>query len=61
MRYSQAEKTEVIRLLEGAPLSVKQTLEELTISRSTFYSWYSRYREHGYEGPRFGDEPPLYG
>jgi len=40
MRYSQAEKLEIIRLVEGSPLSVKQTLEELNINRSTFYTWY---------------------
>jgi len=50
MRYSQAEKMEVIRMVEGSPLSVKQTLAELAINRSTFYIWYSRYREHGYDG-----------
>jgi len=36
MRYSQAEKMEVIRLVEGSPLSVKQTLMELAINRSAF-------------------------
>ena len=37
MRYGQAEKMEVIRLVEGSPLSVKQTLAELNANRSTFY------------------------
>lgn len=50
MRYSQAEKMEIIRIVEGSPVSVKQTLEELAINRSTFYTWYSRYQEHGYAG-----------
>ena len=42
MRYRQAEKMEIIRLVEGSPLSVKQTLAELAINRSTFYTWYNR-------------------
>lgn len=49
MRYSQAEKLEIIRLVEGSPLSVKQILEELNINRSTFYIWYSRYERGGYD------------
>ena len=39
MRYSQSEKVEIIRLVEQSPLSVKQTLIELDINRSTFYKW----------------------
>ena len=58
MRYSQAEKMEVIRLVEGSPLSVKQTLAELAINRSTFYSWYRRYQEHGYDGLANEYHPP---
>ena len=42
MRYSQSEKMEIIRLVEQSPLSVKQTLFELKINRSTFYQWYRR-------------------
>lgn len=49
MRYSHAEKMEVIRLVEGSPLSVKQALAELHVNRSTFYTWYCRYQEHGYD------------
>jgi transposase InsO family protein len=50
MRYTQAEKMEVIRIVEGSPLGVKPTLRELGINRSTFYRWYARYVEAGYEG-----------
>lgn len=50
MRYSQSEKMEVIRIVEGSPLGVKPTLRELGINRSTFYTWYRRYREEGYDG-----------
>jgi transposase InsO family protein len=49
MRYSQSEKVEIIRLVEQSPLSVKQTLIELDINRSTFYKWYRRYQEGGCE------------
>jgi len=58
MRYRQAEKMEVIRLVEGSPLSVKQTLAELAINRSTFYTWYRRYQEHGYDGLANEYHPP---
>ena len=50
MRYSQSEKLEVIRLVEASDTSVSRTLKELGIARSTFYEWYKRYQEAGYEG-----------
>ena len=50
MRYSQAEKMEVIRMVEESGLYVKRTLKELDINRRTFYGWYLRYVEHSYEG-----------
>ena len=50
MRYSQAEKMEVIRLVEESSISVRRTLRELAINRSTFYAWYRRYAEDGYDG-----------
>jgi transposase-like protein len=49
-RYSQAEKMEIIRLVETSELPVKQTLAELEVPRSTFYDWYRRYVEAGYDG-----------
>jgi putative transposase len=49
-RYSQAEKMEIIRLVETSELTVKPTLAELDVPRSTFYDWYRRYAEHGYDG-----------
>ena len=49
-RYSQAEKMEIIRLVETSELPVKQTLGELDVPRSTFYDWYRRYAAWGYEG-----------
>ena len=50
MRYTQAEKQEIIRLVEQADVSVKQVLSELGIARSTFYAWYRRYQTSGYVG-----------
>jgi transposase InsO family protein/transposase-like protein len=50
MRLGQAQKLEIIRLVENSKLSVKSTLEELGINRSTFYGWYQKYLEQGYEG-----------
>ena len=37
MRYAAAEKLEIIRLVEQSSLSVKRTLAQLGIPRSTFY------------------------
>lgn len=50
IRYTPEEKMEIIHLVEHSNLSVKKTLEELQVPRSTFYSWYQRYQEHGMDG-----------
>ncbi len=50
MRHGQAEKMEIINLVENSKLSVKATLKELRINRSTFYIWYRKYVEYGYDG-----------
>ena len=50
MRYSPAEKMEIIRLVERSTLSIKATLAELGVPRSTFYRWYLRYQESGPDG-----------
>ena len=50
MRYTQAEKYEIIRTVEESQLPVKQTLKELGVPSSTFYNWYRRYLEEGYDG-----------
>lgn len=50
MRYSQSEKMEIIRLVENSDFSVKDTLKELDVNRSTFYEWYRRFKEAGYDG-----------
>jgi len=56
MRFSQAEKMEIIRLVEGSALSVSRTLRELDVPRSSFYRWYRCYRRDGYDG--LANRPP---
>jgi putative transposase len=50
MRYSRAEKMEVIRLVEGSSLPASRTLTEVGVPRSTFYRWYDSYAREGYDG-----------
>ncbi len=50
MRYSQAEKMEIIKLVENSEIGVKRTLEELSVCRSSYYRWYQKYTEEGFEG-----------
>jgi len=50
MRHSAAEKREIIGRVEGSELSVRRTLAELDIPRSTFYGGYRRYVQDGLEG-----------
>ena len=56
MRFTQSEKMEIIRLVQGSQLGVKRTLEELDVPRSSFYRWYRRYRKEGYDG--LANRPP---
>ena len=50
MRHSPSEKLEIIRIVEDSELSVRRTLKEMGIHRSTFYNWYRRYLDDGVEG-----------
>ena len=50
MRYSAAEKYEVIQLVEQSDLSVRKTLAHLDIHRSIFYNWLQRYGDEGVDG-----------
>src|SRR5512134_3135605 len=50
IRRDQAEKMEIIHLVEHSNLSVKRTLEELNVPRSTFYRWYQQYQADGEMG-----------
>ena len=43
MRYPASEKLEIIRLVERSHLPAKQTLDMLSVPRTTFYRWYERY------------------
>ena len=47
MSYAAAEKLEIIRLVEQSSLSVKRTLAQLGIPRSTLFAWYERYLARG--------------
>ena len=44
MRYTPAEKMEIIRL------PVKKPLDGLGVARTSFYRWYNNYVEKGYDG-----------
>ena len=50
MRFSQEEKMEIIQIVQDSEIGVNRTLKELGIHKSTFYQWYGRYQEHGYDG-----------
>ena len=57
MRLAPSEKMEIIRLVLGSQIGVKRTLEELDVPRSSFYRWYQRYRQEGYDG--LANRPPA--
>ncbi|UEQ78049.1 IS3 family transposase [Chryseobacterium arthrosphaerae] len=50
MRLSASEKYEIIQEVTTSEIGVKQTLENFGIARSTFYKWYHKYLENGYDG-----------
>jgi putative transposase len=50
MRYTPAEKLEIIRIVENSEISVRRTLKELGVSPSTFYVWYKRFLDDGVDG-----------
>jgi len=50
VRRDEAEKREIIHLVEHSTLSVKKSLNELQVPRSTFYRWYKQYLAEGEEG-----------
>jgi hypothetical protein len=49
MRYPASEKVEIIRLVEQSSLPVRRTLDQIGVSRATFYRWYDRYQTGGPE------------
>ena len=50
MRYTQAEKMEIIRTVEDSDIGIRAMLRELDVKCSTFYEWYRRYERDGYDG-----------
>ena len=58
MRFSQQEKFEIIRLVDGSDLSANRTLKELGIHKRTYYNWYNRYLEGGYDAKAKGRHQP---
>jgi len=48
----------VIRMVEDSALSIRKTLEELGISRSSFYRWYQRYQAGGPDALRSHSRSP---
>ena len=58
MRLTAAEKHEIIRLVEDSDLSVRRTLRELGVHRSTFYARYRRYQAVGAAGLVLVPRPP---
>lgn len=50
IRFSQQEKYETIRMIEGSDLSANRTLKELGLHKRTYYNWYKLYLEGGYDG-----------
>ncbi len=50
IRRDQDKKSKIIHIVEHSNLSVKRTLDELQVPRSTCYRWYKLYQEDGPEG-----------
>ena len=48
--YTASEKLAIIRLVEDSELSVRRTLDEIKVSRSSFYRWYDAYERAGLDG-----------
>jgi transposase len=47
MRFTAAEKQEIIHLVDRSELGVNKTLREFGIHKSTFYKWYKAYLDKG--------------
>ena len=45
-----SQKLAIIRLVEDSELSVRRTLDEIKVSRTSFYRWYSAYEKSGLDG-----------
>ena len=58
MRRSASEKMELIDLVERTDLPVRVTLRQLGIPSSTFYGWYKRYVDGGFDALQDKTPPP---
>ena len=47
MRYPASEKLEIIRIVEQSHQPVKRTLEQIGVSRPTFYRWHDAWQHGG--------------
>ena len=50
MMRTASEKLAIIRLVEDSELSVRRTLDEIKVSRTSFYRWYAAYEKGGLDG-----------
>ncbi len=48
--YTASEKLAIIHLVEDSELSIRRTLVEINVSRSSFYRWYQAYERDGPDG-----------
>ena len=46
MHYLQAEKREIIHLVEHSNLSICKTLKEMDVPRRNIYRWYLKYQNN---------------
>jgi len=58
VRRSASEKMELIDLVERTDLPVRVTLRQLGIPSSTFYGWYKRYVDGGFDALQDKTPPP---
>jgi len=58
MKYTPAEKYEIIQMVERSELGVKRTLQRIGVSKSSFYDWYNRYLDNGIEGLKSHSKRP---
>ncbi len=50
MMRTASQKLAIIRLVEDSELSVRRTLDEIKVSRTSFYRWDSAYERDGLDG-----------
>ncbi len=50
MMRTASEKLAIIHLVEDSELSVRRTLDEIKVSRTSFYRWYGAYEKGGLDG-----------